>query len=406
MAFDLPPHRELPADVKERMRPDFTESVTVRPHRSRAPLAVAAGVALLIAGGVVVTQTAGHEVSPGNPRVVLPSDQDLARCRAALRDPNWQSTEMAVLRQRKVLHGVDGRFCELTRSTASVAKDDFEPAVLKAGSITYRSPRIIAGVPPQGTTTAGRERIDRDPLGIASAPQLGPESFNDSVVTAGFFVIEVWGAGTRRPTLFFDDRPVETPIIDPSSAVATPSFESGDPDSASPENVLAQCLDKEWEDSGLHSDLLENWEPAVATGLANRQGALIARRGDAEFGYCFVDDAAESFWIVRNVREDPDKPYLIAQQGTGRERHSASIVSTGEYSVVGHLGRHTGTVEVSDRDGPAVKAEMVDGFFLANVPLRDGREDLSRPTSPLEPGRLHVVVRDDHGDVAYEGALE
>ncbi|WP_330277402.1 hypothetical protein OG205_18025 [Lentzea sp. NBC_00516] len=405
MAFDLPPRRELPADVKERMRPDFAEPAAVRTRRSRAPLAVAAGVTLLIAGGVAVTQSSSHQVGPGHVRVVTPSDQDLARCRTALEDQNWQSTEMAVFGLRKVLHGTDDRFCELTRSRAMVAEQRFKPVALQEGSITYRSNKIIAGVPPKGTTTARRDRVDTPPW---VEPALDPEAFNDSVVTPSFFIIEIWGVLDSTPTLFFDDRPEKTPPVSAHSATIKESFESGDPDRKSLVNILAKCTDKAWEETGVHAERLEKWEPVIATGLEEWNGALLARRGDAEFGYCsfYSTTATKPFSIIDDVQEEPDEPYLIAQAPTDVINHGAAILSVGQYTVIGRLGRCTGSVEVSDRDGPAVTAELADGFFLANVPLKDGREDLKKPDDPLDPGRLHVVVRDENNEVAYDGELK
>lgn len=405
MAFDLPPRRELPAEVKERMRPAFAEPAAARTRRSRAPLAVAAAVTLLISGGVVVTQSSSNQVSPGHVRVVTPSDQDLTRCRTALEDQDWQSTEMAVFGLRKVLHGTDGRFCELTRTRAMVAERRFEPVALQEGSITYRSNRIIAGVPPKGTTTVRRDRVNNHPQ---LEPALAPEAFNDSVVTPSFFIIEIWGVHDSTPTLFFDDRPEKTPPISAHSAAVKESYESGDPNMKSLVNILARCTDRAWEETGVHPERLEKWEPVVATGLDEWKGALLARRGDGEFGYCYFYSAnlTTPFSIIDDVQEEPGKPYLIAHASTDVINHGASILSAGQYTVIGRTGRCTGTVEVSDRDGPAVTAELADGFFLANVPLRDGREDLKKHDDPLDPGRLHVVVRDEHGQVIHEGELE
>ncbi|MGI5501041.1 hypothetical protein [Lentzea sp. CA-135723] len=397
MAFDLPPRRDLPEDVKERMRPDFTETVAPR-RRSRAPLAVAAGVILLVAGGVVVTQTASHQVSPGHVRVVTPSDRDLARCRTALGDQNWQSTEMVVFHLRKVLYGKDGRFCELTRSKASVASPGFKPVAMTEGSVAYRSEKIIAGVPPAGATTVKRmpnsyTHIDRN-------------AFTDKVVTERFFVAEIWGWGTLKKELFFDDRPVETPPIDPkSSATTTVSFESGEPDPRSPSNILAQCADQRWEAEGVNGDQLEGWEPLAVLGTEEPRGVLVARRGETEYATCYTyPRELRRLEILSDVQEEPDRPYLISGEHIGESYEEDLGFTASDYSVMGRVGPHARTVEVSDRDGSAITAEVSDGFFLATVPLRDGREEIE-VGAPLEPGRLHVVVRDDHDEVVYEGEL-
>ncbi|HEX8870493.1 MAG TPA: hypothetical protein VF821_32810, partial [Lentzea sp.] len=73
MTVELPPRRKLPADVKERMRPVFAEN---RPRRNHTPLAVAAGVALLVAGGVMVTPSPVDRASTADGRVIAPSRPD------------------------------------------------------------------------------------------------------------------------------------------------------------------------------------------------------------------------------------------------------------------------------------------------------------------------------------------
>ena len=95
---------------------------------------------------------------------------------------------MVVFGLRKVLAGTDGRFCELTASRASVAPQGFEPTRLEAGTITYRSSNVIAGVPPLGTravkareTVSGKPRRRCSPSSLrlsrcASTPRTGLSS--------------------------------------------------------------------------------------------------------------------------------------------------------------------------------------------------------------------------------------
>jgi hypothetical protein len=385
MAFDLPARRELPADVKERMRPDFAKSGQSPARRSPAPLAVAAGVALLIAGGVVVTQSISDRASPGHVRVVSPSSQDLARCRAALDDQNWQSTEMVVFGLRKVLHGDDGRFCELTRSKARVASQDFEPVALEEGSITYHSSKIIAGVPPKGATTAKAEQ--------GYYTHVRPDAFRDGMVTENFFVVETYKEGSGS-ALLFDERSMPMPRVPEKSATTTDSFDSGDPDRGSLENRLLACVDDAFEGSSKTAEQLENWQTVIVTGLEEQRGVLLARQDD-ELAYChFGPKSSGSLQVLNYAHEEPGEPYVLSSKHVGPD-----------YVIVGRVDRCAKTVEVSDRDGSAVTAEVADGYFLAAVPLTDGGESL-KPGRPIEDGRLHVVVRDENNEVAYEGDLK
>ncbi|MCP2248499.1 hypothetical protein [Lentzea aerocolonigenes] len=376
MPLDLPHRRALPEDVKERMRPAFTQS---RVRGRRAPLAVAAGV-LLIAGGVVAAQIVTqpvHEVDSGHLQVVAPSSRDLDRCRAALNDQNWRSTRMVVFDLRKVLVGEDGRFCELTRTRARVAAEDFKPAALEEGSIAFRSTKIIAGVPPAGARTvhAVNSGYTHSPLGP------GPEG----VVTPGFFVVETPGVASE---LVFDDRTMRMPTISPKPATVTDSYENSDTDPWSEESVLARCVDIA-SDGGRSAEELGGFEPLMVTGLDKHHGMMIAHREHEKWAYCSFSGGTNGGLQLLNVMEDdPDKPFMFTGDKTGSD-----------YSVVGRVDRAAKSVQVSDGDHPPVSAEIADGHFLAAVPMTDD-EAKTIPTD-----RLHLVVRNDKNQIIYEGGF-
>jgi hypothetical protein len=381
MAFDLPPRRALPADVKERMRPDYAESLQPPERGRRAPLAVAAAV-LLIAGGVAatqfVTQPFIYKARPGHERVVQPSGQDLARCRTALGDQNWQSSEMVELGLSKVLVGQDGRFCELTRSKAFVASQSFRPANLQEGTVTYRSHGIIAGIPPKDART----------LKTGPKPEFRDQDFKtgDGVVTPHFFVVDTRYKDAHFD-LVFDDRAIPVPDIPEKSITESQSFESGDPDPWTLVNVIARCTDTSYQ-NGANADDLQNWEPLLVSGLDQQEGVLIAHREHDAWATCVFGPAVGHgvHWEhLPDITKKPEKPVLVTVFG-----NKSALMA------VGRIKRSVDTVEVSIDDESAVTADVVDGYFIATIPgaTRDSTE------------RLHLVGRDSDNEVVYEGGFE
>lgn len=373
MTIDLPPRRDLPADVKERMRPHFTG---VRQRRNNTPLAVAAAVALLIAGGFAVTQSGTHDAAPGHGRVVMPSNLDLTRCRTALNDQNWSSTEMVVFGVRKVLVGTDGRFCELTRSRAGVAPPGFQPTQLAAGSITYRSGQVIAGVPPLGARTA-------------KAREVGPaysRGSSDGVVTPDFFIVHSESA-MRTNELVFDERTVPIPqLLSMSAEGNTDSFESGGNDLWTPANLLARCIDDAFNNS-TSADELQGWEPMLISGLDQRHGMLLAHRDHRQWATCVINPfGPQSLSLIRTTYDNPDASLVVGGYQTGSE-----------FIMVGRTNRSAKSVEVSDSGGPPVTADVADGHFIARLPI-SGDEMIS-------PARLHVVARNADKEIVYEGGI-
>jgi hypothetical protein len=375
MTIDLPPRRALPADVKARMRPDLTET---RKRRNHTPLAVAAGVALLVAGGVAVTQSARHDVDPARDRVVAPSDRDLARCRTALNDQNWSSTEMVVFGLRKVLVGADGRFCELTASRAGVSPQGFQPTQLGAGSITYRSGNVIAGVPPLGTRTVKAREIDSGRLRHSST----------GVVTSDFYIVHS-PATLLTNELAFDGQtfPVQR-FTSWSADGVTDSFESDDSDPWAPVNILARCVDNAF-NNDVTADELRDWEPLLASGLDQHRGMLLAHRGHREWATCALTETrSDSLSLIRTTPGDQDSALVVGGHQSGSE-----------FVLAGRTTSAAKTVEVSDRGGPPVTANVADGHFIVRFPVYIGDDQ------KFSPANLSLVARNADGKIVYEGGI-
>lgn len=119
---DLPPRKDLPADLRDRLRADVNARIDAkidapRPTRSRGPLAVAAGVALLAAGAVLVGQAVTPDSAPPAHVTMVPADElldeatmnaTLDRCTAALKTSDLPSRAEwhPVIGQRTLTEGV------------------------------------------------------------------------------------------------------------------------------------------------------------------------------------------------------------------------------------------------------------------------------------------------------------
>lgn len=377
MTVNLPPRRELPADIKERMRPDFAEP----PHRNHnhIPFAVAAGVALLVAGGVAVTQSiTDHDADPARGRLVSPSRLDLDRCRAALADQDWHSNEMVVFKGRKVLIGDDARFCELTRTRAFVAAKSAAPVQLEAGTITYRSDKIIAGTPPLGALKARA----RETNGTYS------RGSNDAVTTPDFFVAYL-------PTpiivseLIFDDRTVPvSPDATLPIASGSASFESGNGDPTTTDNRLARCLEVS-APASLRA-LEPGWHPITSAGFGgDARGLIVARQDHApgQYGVCHASSDDSGFFTTHEVT---DRPIEVASLGlsVGAERQL----------IAGRTRQEARTIELSG-GLQSVTATVVDGFFAADIS--------SMVMTSLSPSNdrlpLTAIVRGQDNSVLHTG---
>ncbi len=152
----VPAHRELPDDVRERMRDRVMRGRRDRSSR-RGPLLVAAAVVLLAAGGVVVARSVGGEHPPAAGWTPVPADsvtteattdEDLARCGV-----DWRPDYTVVMRGRRIVVSPVNEFCELTyASVRTSAKKD--PVVVGDGVVLWQTPgHLTIGKAPAGSTS-------------------------------------------------------------------------------------------------------------------------------------------------------------------------------------------------------------------------------------------------------------
>jgi hypothetical protein len=265
--LNLPPHRPLPPQVRDRLRgrlfaPD-------RSSRLRAPLAAAAGVAVLAAGAMMVSQSVAGTLAdyrPGTPPTstttstavpappsppIPPPDvtepdartaADLDRCgavaaaseRAAEFAPRstWRPLYTVSRRGHRVTAYTEGGgkpgFCDVTATTATVSDPsaetmnlvvpDQEP--LTVDGLYLSAGGLLAGIA-QGAEELGMA-IDRDGVKRFTVPVLRDETF---VVDVGALVdgdsLEVWVMDGNRNVLATGTTVYERASVRPVGATAT-----------------------------------------------------------------------------------------------------------------------------------------------------------------------------------------
>lgn len=279
---ELPPRRSLPPDVRERMR----RRVLGRPH-GRAPLAVAAAVAVLV-GGLVVARSAdradGPAALPTTPptsshrpfsgpddaQVVPTTAADLSRC-------GFTAALFTVrLNGRRVLAAPGERFCELTHATTSTST--LAVAVpLGDLEVRWRSPSgvLVGKVPPDLVRMSARAAV---------APLPGV------LTDHGFFVARPAPRGTVFE-LSYRDRPDRAQAVDPAAVPVTAKtadfYPSGVADPAA--NVLDRCLDNGMLDSTqIVSDVVP-WQLGAVVAADTDIGLAVLRGPSDNTAYCRVE---------------------------------------------------------------------------------------------------------------------
>ncbi|WP_027943450.1 hypothetical protein [Amycolatopsis taiwanensis] len=178
----LPPPRELPPDVRLRLREAVTTGVTARRHAPASMLAAAAAVVLLVASAVVAVQLArpqSDEAAGGGTGL---TSQTLDRCWAAVgaagktsKVPDrkkWDKASLSVQGDDVVVaFTADGKptFCETTSTMVTMSDPNAKPAYAtgtRTALLLYTSTGLAAGVADPAWDKVGLNRAS-DRLGIS-----------------------------------------------------------------------------------------------------------------------------------------------------------------------------------------------------------------------------------------------
>jgi hypothetical protein len=243
--LNLPPHRTLPPEAAERMRAKvFAEH---RPARLRAPLAVAAGVAVLAAGAMIVSQSVAGTPDDYRPGITPPTTsatssgpaapppeaepdlrltatvpdarttEDLDRCGAAAAASDradefaprsaWQAMYTVSARGHRITafaeYGGKPGFCDVTATTATVSDPSAETMNL---GIAGSEPVTVDGLYVSETCLLGGVAQGMPELGMAITHD-GERRFTKPVVRDETFVVDLGTpvAGDLIEVWAFDD---------------------------------------------------------------------------------------------------------------------------------------------------------------------------------------------------------
>lgn len=364
MNIELPPRRQLPPEIKERMRP-------APPHRrprGREWMGAAAAAVLIVAGGVFLTQSVRHEPTP-----FAAVSTDLTRCRVALHDDQWSVGNTLELRARKVLVGTDGRLCELTRTRVTT----FDTS----GATAVRTPSgLVVGRPPVPARSMSAHQHD------PAAPQA--DWSPPTVITLDLFVVD---ADPTKPDnsvlrLDFEGHKVELALGDiPVRGTPQDSYPTGVTMDFSP-NILARCLDNaipQRAAPGIEND----WEPGA---LAGRDpGVLLARNGKGDWGLCEIDKGVPDALTGTIARPAPVNGIEVL--------HRSWVGTTGTFTIAG-LAPAAYQVQLETAEGALLAPAMptVLGSFALQYQV---------PPAKFPPAGVTIKLLNRLNEVIYTGPV-
>ena len=399
--FQPPPRRSLPPEVRGRIRTrvlaDLDQPRRPRFLNSRAPLAVAAGVALLAAGAMIIGQSVhGGPGEPGQRRLPTTSSStaprpldvrlanaELDRCWAAIQaegkasrypdrshwravsnaDYLWVSVTAAFADNKPI-------FCQTSHTTVRVSEPTSTPAYA-AGSHTallFASPEgILAGIRDESWAGVGTF-VGEDGFSAGSAADLLPYD-----LFVGFTKTRVTDATKVEVDRWTDDRdraehPERFTLARPAAPVSRVDRPAPPTDRTSERGQwLKQCLDKS-QAPVVDADM---WEPG-AWATAGDARYMVLRAGQS-FAYCFTDK------IPSTPDGPPDTPRwgfgltVTGRNDFGDDRPEVLFGSTPLQSsttfVLGALPTRVSRLEVVRGDRPPVESDVWNSTFAVVLPV-------------------------------------
>jgi hypothetical protein len=412
--IDMPPRRHLPQQTRDSMLVDLRQKLDETPRRSKTPYAVAAGVAALVAGGVVVattlqggtTESASSKVT-GDTKGVEVAAQ---RCHDASKKvsgfpakADWRVvahtasagfTELAIKVADKPV------FCETTATTVLLSKYDNKPNYVP-GSTTgaaFRGGSNLIGlvVDPAWHGIDAYEKSGNDEI-IDSAPtQEGMSGWRYADGMALWWpeypVALTVAPHGKKPTSPLPAAP------DSTATVVDRPYTGPAPDRTSPEGkLLAKCIER----SASWNPLTDpgTWQPGPM--LTSETGAvMLVIRGIDHVTTCDGDPADDSFgalaigWWGGDQREvrlpSGNQPVLAPISG--------DLPGNGRSRVVlyGAVTTNAASMTLTTAEHKTLTAQVRNGSFLADVKVH-------KAFTYDEPVITSVTVKDAHGKVLYHG---
>ncbi|MFD4248689.1 hypothetical protein ACFWQL_03020 [Amycolatopsis thermoflava] len=383
MSHTLPPRRELPPEVRERMR--ATVQAGIAPHRGRA-LVAGAAVIVLVAGVLV-----GAQFFRSSAPVPAGSGGVDDRCWAAIESAGktgqvppreeWRATGSHVLGDDVVTSYLAGGrpvFCETTATTVTVSDPAAEPAYAagsRTGLLLYTGTGLAAGV--ADPSWPAIELSLPDGLGITVEPVMsGTGAFTaftatDPATTTLWAGMSVQGQKTR-PGPRVELPPAPAPLVSVVDRPGDRTLPAG--------RALGECL------ATLPAP------PADADGY--QPGGLL------EHGpYRVVLGRSAAHMIACVTGPTGSSLHLDTFLGTSIPVRRLSVpAQAGKVPFVGLAPRSATSMVADFGTGEAVAVPVVNGTFAVWLP------DGAKPVYP-DTGEAWVRVQDARGAALYNGSV-
>ncbi|TDQ01176.1 hypothetical protein [Labedaea rhizosphaerae] len=411
--IDLPPRRSLPPQVRDKMLVDLREKLDEKPRRSNTPYAVAAGVAALVAGGVVAvttlqgggdgTDTASGKVT-GNTKGVEIAAQ---RCHDASKKvggfpakADWRVVaHIAAAGYTDLAVRVGDRpvFCEVTATSVTLSKFDARPAYVpgtKTG-VLVETPGHVLGlvVDPSwhgmdayegGTTGNNRDSGGPDNLGYGSGDDMvvwmpeypfakrfvaPPKDKHPTALPAA--------PGDNTATVL--DRPGHGPAPDRTSAAG---------------KLVAACIERDAK-AGHPLPDPDTWQTGPM--LTGDTDAIVVIRGLQQVTTC-SREGTPSIGLsggalrVAALPKGNRPAVAIADRLLVRNNENRDI-------LFGSVPLNAASMTAVTGEHRTVTAQVADGMFIADARATPENYDDFTPYAEL----VSVTVKDKDGKVLYQG---
>ncbi|OXM66832.1 hypothetical protein [Amycolatopsis vastitatis] len=413
----LPPRRALPDDIRDRLRAELRRGIAKR-HPSRVWYAAAAAVVVLAAGAVVATKVIRQpaEVVPAPPAgggLTLDAQvakSSLDRCFAAFKAMNkaadgwgfsyareeWVPMFTQVEGADAVVAATGGGeslvFCETTETTVTLSglsnKSDRSDTVsgLNFTLVSHSATGTVGGILGPGAEGALLES--------ATEGQSMSQDIRFSPVTRQFVVMT--RTDPARTTLTLDNRPEKYVLPAGPPPLLSVVDRPVTADRTSPAGrALGECL-------AAAEEVLPDAAAYLPGPLLETDGyrVVLGRRGDRVVICTTEPDYQRPGKTKSRVYPDfvprPVAPVRLLRVSTlgATEAGGEPGKSRTPYAVAVPVNAAKTTVDFGV--GKPVEAAVVDGMALTWIPKELG----------IVPDvKVHVVVRDAHGTILYDGSL-
>lgn len=405
-----PPRRSLPPEVRGRIR--ARALARPRPRRRtwspRAPFAVAAGVALLTAGAVIIGQSvsggpgdAGQRTPPpsgtssGGPQPldVPRANAELDRCWAAIKAEGRAGQYPDRGRWRVVGTGgymwvtvttalADGKpiFCQTSVTTVRVSLPTDAPSYVPGtttAALLISPEGIIAGVRDPAWTVMGLTVAD-----IRSGPDLFPYNLfvgitRDRITDSTKIEVDSHPGDLERPPaperFALPRAPAPVSRVDKPAPAKDRTSERG--------LWLKECLEKS-ASPVVDADM---WEPGAMVDIEGNRYMVL--RSGRDFAYCFKDGSQWGFGeSVINVNDfGQNHPHMLPGP-------SNLEASKDKPFVTGALPDDIAKVQILQGEHPPIQADVWNDTYAAKLPEAPSQTTL-------------VQAYDSAGKLLYEGSL-